>query len=392
MPRLVRAIPLVGAAVLAGCGGGGGGADSSNQPSAAPIHTSGPAHVRLERIGSFSNPVYVAAAPGDASRLYVVEQAGVIRVIRNGRTLDRPFLDLSGDVASGGERGLLSMAFAPDYRTSGLVYVYFTDRTGDIRIQQLRRSRDPDVADPSSRRDVLRVSHRSQPNHNGGQLQFGPDGMLWTGFGDGGGEGDPLRTGQRLDTLLAKLVRIDPQPGGGYRVPKDNPFVGRAGVRPEIWAYGLRNPYRFSFDRLTGDLTIGDVGQNLFEEIDFQKKGAGRGANYGWSVFEGFHRYRSGSAPGAVAPKLAPSHAEGFCALIGGYVVRDPGLPSLYGRYVYGDNCRSDIFSVQLTPKGARGNDTTGLRVDALSSFGEDSAGHVYATSLNGDVYRFAAG
>src|SRR5205823_2568861 len=150
MARLVRAIPLLGAAVLAGCGGAGGGADSSHQPSAAPIQTSGRARVRLERIGSFSNPVYVAAAPADASRLYVVEQAGVIRMIRNGRTLDRPFLDLSGDVASGGERGLLSMAFAPDYGTSGLLYVYFTDRTGDIRIQQLRRSRDPDVADPSS--------------------------------------------------------------------------------------------------------------------------------------------------------------------------------------------------------------------------------------------------
>ena len=392
MPRLGRAIPLLAAAAVAGCGGGGGGAQSTHPPSAAPIGTAPSKSVRLERIGSFSNPVYVTGAPGDVSRLYVVEQAGVIRVIRNGRTLGRPFLDISGDVASGGERGLLSMAFAPDYRTSGLLYVYFTDRTGDIRIQQLRRSQDPDVADPSSRRDVLRVPHRSQPNHNGGQLQFGPDGMLYAGFGDGGGEGDPSRTGQRLDTLAAKLVRLDPQPGGGYRVPRDNPFVGRAGARPEIWAYGLRNPYRFSFDRRTGDLTIGDVGQDKFEEVDFQAKGHGRGANYGWSVFEGFQRYRSGSAPGAVEPEVAPSHAAGFCALIGGYVVRDPRLPSLAGRYLYGDNCNPDIYSVQLTSKGAHGNHTTGLRVDALSSFGEDSVGRVYATSLNGAIYRFAPG
>src|SRR2546421_146715 len=218
-------------------------------------------------------------------------------MIRDGRTLRRPFVDISAHVASGGERGLLSMAFARDYNRSGLFYVYFTDHAGDIRIQQLRRSRAPDVADPSYRRDVIRVPHRSAPNHNGGQLQFGPDGMLYAGFGDGGGEGDPFRPGQRLHTVLGKLGRIDPLPGG--------------------------------------------------------------------------------SAPGAVRPEIAPSHQDGFCALIGGYVVRDPSLPGLGGRYLYGDNCKPDIYSVRLTAGGARDNHATGLRVSSLSSFGEDTGGHV---------------
>jgi glucose/arabinose dehydrogenase len=388
---LVALPAAVVVAAAAGCGGGGGDG-SADGASAAPITTTRVKGVRLKRIGSFSSPVYVAGAPGDPSRLFVVERAGRIRVIRNGHRVGRPFLDIHKDVSTKGERGLLSMAFAPDYQTSGLLYVYYTDRRGDIRIQQLRRSGNANVAVANSRRDVLRVPHSSQTNHDGGQLQFGPDGYLYAGFGDGGGEGDPYRTGQRLNTLLAKLVRIDPRPGGGYRVPKDNPFVGRAGARREIWAYGLRNPYRFSFDRLTGDLTIGDVGQNEFEEIDFQPKGAGRGANYGWSVFEGFHRYRSGSAAHAVKPKLAPTHRAGFCALIGGYVVRDTRLKSLYGRYVYGDNCKPEIFSTRLASKGASSNHPTGLRVSSVSSFGEDTQGRVYVASLNGAVYRFVPG
>jgi hypothetical protein len=213
--------------------------------------------------------------------------------------------------------------------------------------------------------------------------------MLYAGFGDGGGGGDPFRSGQRLNTLLAKLIRIDPRPGGGYRIPADNPFVGRSGARGEVWSYGLRNPFRFSFDRRTGDLTVGDVGQDEFEEIDFRRD-RGRGTNFGWSVFEAFHRFRSGSAPGAVKPKLELSHQDGFCAIIGGYVVRDPKLTSLAGRYVYGDNCKPEIYSARLTPSGAQSNHATSLRVNQLSSFGEDAAGHVYATSLQGPVYRLA--
>jgi glucose/arabinose dehydrogenase len=345
--------------------------------------------VRLARIGSFSNPVYVAGAPGDKSRLFVVEQEGRIRVVRKGHKQSRPFLDISGSVLSGGERGLLSMAFAPDYASSGLFYVYFTGNNGDVRVQQFKRSADPNVAAAGSRHDVLRVSHSEFPNHNGGQLQFGPDHHLYLGLGDGGGGGDPHRNGQSLGTLLAKLLRIDPKPGGGYDVPSSNPFVGRPGARSEIWAYGLRNPYRFSFDRKTGDLTIGDVGQDKFEEVDFVH-GSGKGANYGWSVFEGLSHFRSGSAVGYVPPLLAPSHGNGFCALIGGYVVRDRALKSLYGRYVYGDNCNSRIYSARLSSGKAKSNHPTGLRVSGLSSFGEDTAGHVYAASLDGAVYRLA--
>jgi glucose/arabinose dehydrogenase len=373
------------AALVAGCDSGGG----KTQGAASPAQRAAVKGVRLERIGTFTAPVYATSPPGDPSRLFVVEQAGRIRVIRDGHPVGRPFLDIRSDVQSGGERGLLSMAFAPDYAQSGRFYVYFTDRSGDIRIEQFRRyAAHANRARKGSRRDVLRVGHRTYPNHNGGQLQFGHDGMLYAAFGDGGGEGDPFRSGQRLDTLLAKLIRIDPRPGGGYRIPAGNPFAGRANARAEIWAYGLRNAFRFSFDRSGGELTIGDVGQDEAEEIDYAPNG-GRGANYGWSVFEGFRRYRSGTARHAMKPKLAPSHDDGFCALIGGYVVRDSRLASLYGRYVYGDNCKPQIYSVRLTPTRARGNRSTGLRVANLSSFGEDARGHVYATSLNGGVYRF---
>ena len=239
---------------------------------------------------------------------------------------------------------------------------------------------------------MITIAHSTFPNHNGGQLEIGPDGMLYAGIGDGGSEGDPNRNGQKLSTLLAKLIRIDPKPGGGYSVPADNPFVGRAGVRSEIYSYGLRNPYRFSFDRLTGDLTIADVGQNEIEEIDFAAKGRAAGANYGWSAYEGRHRYHTGQAPGAVFPLVQQFHSDGWCAIIGGYVVRDRALRGLYGRYVYGDNCKTGIRSVKLSPGRASGDRRISLAVPALSSFGEDALGRVYATSLNGQVYRFAAG
>jgi glucose/arabinose dehydrogenase len=355
---------------------------------AATVHAQATG-TKLVQVGSFSSPVYVIAPPGDNARLFVVEQAGRVRVMHNGQTLAKPFLDIHGSVEAGGERGLLSMAFARDYASSGRFYVYFTDHTGDIRIQQFRRSSNANVADAASGRDVLRLGHSTYSNHNGGQLQTGPDGMLYAGFGDGGGGGDPFRSGQRLDTLLAKLIRIDPKPDGGYRIPPGNPFAGRAGARPAVWSYGLRNPFRFSFDRKTGDLTIGDVGQNEFEEIDFRRD-RGKGVNFGWSVFEGFKRYRAGSAPGAVAPKLAPSHSDGFCAIIGGYVVRDASLTALAGRYIYGDNCNPKIYSTRLSPQGAADNRATALRVSGLSSFGEDARGRIYAASLNGPVYRLA--
>jgi glucose/arabinose dehydrogenase len=342
----------------------------------------------LQRIGDFSQPVYLAAAPGDPHRLFVVERAGRIIVLVRGRRRARPFLDVSGQVNSGGgEQGLLSMAFAPDYQTSGRFYVYYTDESNNIQIVQYRRARsDPNQADTASARAVLTIDHHTETNHNGGQLQFGPDGDLYIGVGDGGNEGDPHNYGQNTGVLLGKLLRIAPRPGGGYAIPPGNPYAAGSGRRQEIWAYGLRNPWRFSFDRRTGDLIIGDVGQDSAEEIDFAHHGAG--ANYGWSIFEGNLRYKQGSAPGAIKPSLVARHSDGYCAIIGGYVVRDPTLRSLYGQYLFGDNCKPQINSVLLSTGHARDNRAIGLSVGSLSSFGQDNTGHIYAVSLAGPVYR----
>jgi glucose/arabinose dehydrogenase len=231
-------------------------------------------------------------------------------------------------------------------------------------------------------------------NHNGGLLLFGPDDLLYVGTGDGGGAGDqhgPRGNAQNLGSLLGKILRIDPRPDGGrpYRVPTSNPFAGRSGARPEVYSYGLRNPWRFSFDRRTGDLSIGDVGQGAVEEISFVRSGKGR--NFGWRPFEGRRRYTSGeSAPGHVRPVIQRFHSRGNCSITGGVVVRDPGLPALRGRYVFGDYCRGRIESARLSPGRARQQRATRLRVDQLSSFGEDARGRVYVTSLSGPVYRLA--
>jgi glucose/arabinose dehydrogenase len=381
---------------LAGCGGDSGNASSSTTKLVSPAQGRADAArsrgVRLKRIGSFSSPIYVTAPRGDRSRVFVVERAGRIRVVLNGHKLGRPFLDISSNVRTDSERGLLSMAFAPDYKTSGLFYVYFTDRGGDIHVEEFHRSANANVAGAGSGRNVLTIEHSRFGNHDGGQLQFGPDGFLYVGVGDGGSEGDPSRNGQKLSTNLAKILRIDPRAGGGraFRIPAGNPFAGRSGARPEIWAYGLRNPWRFSFDRKTGALAIGDVGQDRQEEVDFAARGKSRGANYGWSVREGTLSFNSGRAPGARRPALVRSHRSGWCAITGGYIVRDRSLRGVYGRYVYGDLCKSGIHSVVLRPGGARSDRSLGISVGQLVSFGEDAAGHVYAVSLNGPVYRLA--
>jgi glucose/arabinose dehydrogenase len=345
--------------------------------------------VRLVRIGRFDSPLYVTAPPRDRRRLFVVEQTGRIRVLVDGKRRAQPFLNLSRDITSGGEQGLLSMAFAPDYADSGRFYVDFTDRNGDTRVQMFRRSAgNPNRASQASRRQVLFVN---QPfdNHNGGLLLFGPDGHLYVGLGDGGSEGDPQNNGSNLNTLLAKILRIDPRPNGGYTSPATNPYVGRAG-RDEIYAYGLRNPWRFSFDRQTGDLYIGDVGDSRWEEIDFARKDTAAGLDYGWSCREGRHRFSSRKCPDPVDPVLEYSHSSGACSVTGGVVVRDPRLTSLAGRYVYGDYCIGRLRSFRIVNGKATGDRSTGLTVSSLSSFGEDAGGRVYATSLNGPVYRLS--
>jgi glucose/arabinose dehydrogenase len=339
--------------------------------------------------------VYVTSSPHDPSRVFIAQRTGQVMLLLNGRKQARPFLDITKAVYSqgGNEQGLLGLVFAPDYASSGLLYVDYTITGNNIRVVQYRRSaKDANVADPTSASVVLRIDHHSYTNHNGGQLAFGPDGHLYIGVGDGGSEGDPDNNGQSTHTLLGKILRIDPSPGGGYTIPRSNPYVGQEGKRAEVWAYGLRNPWRFSFDRSTGDLIVGDVGQDMQEEIDFVPAGTGAGANYGWSIWEGDRRNKPGTAPHAIPPTLIAKHDSGYCAIIGGYVVRDRSLPSLYGHYLFGDFCHPQIESVTIRHGHATGLRATGLNVSNTSSLGQDARGHIYITSLSGPVYRVTSG
>lgn len=344
--------------------------------------------LRRHSIGSFDQPTFVTAPPGDRSRVFVVEQPGTIRVVRRGHKLATPFLDISDRVEAGGERGLLSMAFAPDYAKSHRFYVYYTQHGGDIKISEFRGR--GNRARVGSERTVLTQEHSTYGNHNGGQLEFGPDGFLYAGLGDGGGGGDPFESGQDLGTQLGKILRVDPRHGDPYRVPRSNPFRGRSGARTDIYAYGLRNPWRFSFDRKTGDLVIADVGQDSYEEVDFVRRGHGRGKNFGWDVLEGNHEYEGGGTPAHyVAPVIEHSHSgDGFCSITGGYVLRNRAYGRLRGTYVYGDLCEGIVRGARLSPGSAKGRRRFSVAVSQLSSFGEDARGRVYAASLDGPVYR----
>lgn len=401
--RTLAALSALGLAALAPACGSDGSADgfpAAGAPTAAaPAVRAASTRLVLKAVGTFDQPLYATGAPGDTRRLFVVEQAGRIRVVRAGRTLSRPFLDIRGLVTSGGEQGLLSVAFPPDYARSGRFYVYYTDRAQQQRVVEYRRA-SADRADPRSARPVLKMAD-VEANHNGGSLVFGPDGLLYIGTGDGGGADDQHGTrgnAQDLHSLLGKLLRIDPKATHGrpYAVPASNPFVARGGgVRGEIYSYGLRNPWRFSFDRATGALAIADVGQDTIEEVDAVAKGGGRGANFGWRPFEGTQVHSAGEpAPGAIAPVIQLRHADGYCSITGGYVVRDPALPaSIRGRYLYSDFCRGDIRAAALTPARASGDRRLPLRtVPSLSSFGEDTKGRIYVVSLSGPVYRLTTG
>jgi glucose/arabinose dehydrogenase len=380
------------AAGALGCGGGDvttistGGSAAGTTP--APTTTSsahtprsvgdGEGGIRLERLGEFDQPVYVTQPPtGDDRHLYVVEQCGRIQRLPASGGAASLFLDISDLVTCGGEQGLLSVAFAPDYARSGLLYVDYTDKEGDSRVVEYRRSDDPAAADPASARELVHIADFAS-NHNGGLLLFGPDGGLYLGMGDGGGGGDPERTAQNPDSPLGKLLRIDRHQAG----------------EPVVVALGLRNPWRYSFDRKTANLWIGDVGQETWEEIDaLAARELASLPNFGWSAFEGTERFNSDQqAPGALPPVFEYSHDGGGCSVTGGYVVRDPELVSLYGRYLYGDFCIGDLHSFTADPtRQARDDRALGLRVEQLSSFGEDAAGHLYVVSLAGPVYRLAA-
>jgi glucose/arabinose dehydrogenase len=346
----------------------------------------GAVRVRLVQVASVEQPLAMALRTDDAS-LYVAEKTGRIVAIRDGALDPTPVLDITGEVSLGAEQGLLGLAFSPNGR---FLYVDYTDTTGDTHVDEFAMK--GDVADPGSRRTVLTVA---QPfsNHNGGNLVFGPDGELYIGLGDGGSGGDPYGNGQSLSTLLGKILRIAPRPAGDhpYGIPPDNPFVGRAGARPEIWAFGLRNPWRFSFDRHTGDLWIGDVGQSAWEEVDRQPADSTGGENYGWNAMEGDHAYdEQVSAPDAVAPVYEYPHDGGVCAVTGGYVYRGSEIPDLYGSYVFADFCVGDIEALRIRDGRVAGERSLRVSVQNLSSFGEDGAGELYALSLSGPIYRLA--
>jgi glucose/arabinose dehydrogenase len=353
--------------------------------------------ISLKKIGNFDHPVYIAGAPGFPKLLFVVEQPGRVSVLRNGHALPQPFLDLRRKVGDGGERGLLSIAFPPDYAASGSFYVYYNDTAGNIRIDEFKR-RSPTRAAPGSQREVIGIPHPVNANHNGGQLQFLGN-LLYFGTGDGGSAGDPPNNAQNKDSLLGKLLRIDPRPAGArpYSIPPSNPFVGSPG-RDEIYSYGLRNPFRFSFDTVAAArprIAIADVGQNRFEELDYTTVGAASGANFGWDAFEGYAPYRdenSGTRDpgGTTKPIFAYSHARagGSCSIIGGYVVADRQLRSLYKRYVYADLCEGQLRSLVPHLRRAGDDHKLGLAVSSPTSFGEDDAHHLYVSSLDGPVYR----
>jgi glucose/arabinose dehydrogenase len=344
----------------------------------------------VEVAAGLASPVYLTAPSGD-SRLFVVELPGRIRVIKAGALLPQPFLDITAKVASGGERGFLSVAFHPGYATNGYFYVNYTDLAGDTRIERYRvGTANPDVADAASAQLVLGVA-QPYANHNGGLVLFGPDGMLYVGMGDGGSGGDPHNNGQSKATLLGKLLRLDVDNAGTapYAVPPSNPFVGEAGSRGEIWALGLRNPWRFAFDRAAGTLYVADVGQNSREEINVVAA-TRAGVNYGWKVMEGSACFGAATcnSQGLERPVAEYTHDEG-CSVTGGFVYRGQSIPGIVGHYFYSDYCSGFLRSFRYADGAAVEQRAWGAGdVGPVLSFGEDAARELYVLSANGRVYR----
>ncbi len=346
------------------------------------------------RLASLQAPVVVTHAGDGSGRLFVVEQAGVIKIAQQGAILPAPFLNISPKVLFGGEQGLLGLAFPPDFAVRRHFYVYYTAPSGDNVLARYALSADPNVADPNSEQILLTLAHPTFGNHNGGQLAFSPrDGYLYLGTGDGGGGGDPFNNAQNPQSLLGKLLRIDvespPAPGIAYAIPPTNPFVGRAEFRPEIWALGLRNPFRFSFDRLTSDLFVGDVGQNVFEEVDFQPANSAGGENYGWDVFEGpacFNPPNCAPPAGSVPPVTFYDHSEGV-AIIGGFVYRGTKSPPLAGIYFFGD-LTGKIWGLQRVGVDWQ-RQILLAPAFSISTFGEDEAGNLYVADYSsGAIYE----
>ncbi len=348
---------------------------------------------RLEPIiTGLEKPLYVTSAGDGSDRLFIVEQTGRIFIYKGGHLKSHPLLDLRGRVSSGSEQGLLGLAFPPDFEASGRIYVSFTDRRGTSHLVRYRISTThPDRLDPTSAETLLTVD-QPYPNHNGGHILFGPQGYLYYGLGDGGSGHDPHNNGQDPMTLLGTILRLDVSPETGYTTPADNPFDGQQG-RDEVWAYGLHNPWRFHFDSATGDLWIGDVGQDSREEVNREPAGSPGGANYGWRVWEGTHRLYEDQEPGSevIFPVTEYPHPVG-CSVIGGPMVRDPKVPTLQGSYLFGDFCSGKIWGLERSSSG-EWKRRLFLDTDlAITSFGKDAEGHVYVVAQGGTIYRITAG
>jgi glucose/arabinose dehydrogenase len=364
--------------------------------SETPDPPDGPEAVALEPVATgLAFPLYLTAPEGDP-RLFIVEKGGTVRIVAGEAVLPNPFLDLSAQVSTGREQGLLGLAFDPQYATNGRLVVHYTDVAGDTRVSGFHVSGDPNLVDASSEVEILSAD---QPfsNHNGGQVLFGPDGYLYVMLGDGGSSDDPGGRGQSLADLLGSILRIDPLESGGYAVPDDNPFVGTPGALPEIWSYGLRNPWRVAFDPATGDLYIGDVGEQTWEEVSVSTAadGAGRGLNFGWSRMEGPACFRDTPCDeeGLELPVLSYDHGAG-CSVTGGFVYRGAAIPALQGHYVYSDFCRGWVRSFRFE---------SGTAVDqfqwpalapggGVPSFGRDAAGELYVMTTGGAVFKIVPG
>jgi glucose/arabinose dehydrogenase len=337
-------------------------------------------------------PLYLTAPAGDLSRLFIVERAGVVRIVKDGALLPTPFLDISSQVSLVAEQGLLGMAFDPDYASNGRFVVHYTDPLGDTRVSLFHVSTDPDVADAGTEQVILTADQPFE-NHNGGEVSFGPDGFLYLGLGDGGSSGDPHGRGQDLTDLLGSILRIDVRSTTPYAIPPDNPFVGVAGARSEVWSYGLRNPWRFSFDRATGDLYIADVGQSLSEEIDVSPalEGGGKGLNYGWNRMEGAHCFgvETCDQAGLTLPTFEYGHGDG-CSVTGGYVYRGGAIPDLQGQYFFADYCGGWVRSFRYS--GGVATELTEWPSlspgGSIVSFGEDAAGELYVIEADGRVSK----
>lgn len=406
------------AIVLAGCGGGSTGSaapPATSPPTAttgsapivsvapspavpaspsltpAPVPSFDPTGLRVELreiARGFTSPLGIATAGDGSNRVFVVEQGGTVRIVRNGQVGARPFLDIADRISSGGERGLLGLAFHPSFPDDPRLFVDYTDRTGDTQVSSFRVDpASPDVVDAGTEERLLHVK-QPYPNHNGGALAFGPDGFLFISLGDGGSGGDPQGNGQSTDTLLAKILRIDvdrPSADRRYGIPNDNPFAAGGG-KPEIWLTGLRNPWRMSFDRATGDLWIGDVGQASWEEVDVQRAGVPGGTNFGWNRMEGSHCYRPTSGceePSLVLPVTDYGHDQG-CTVIGGVVARGTDQPALTGGYLFADYCSGRVWAIDPSTNGYRKPTLVGETGRNVAAFAEDEAGRVLAVDISG--------